>query len=80
LVKSITHQVVAGRPSHMAGRPRGLVSTDFQLQISCYHLLESVTVKLTHERLQSGADQPGGLVHSRGDTYFGRIPNSLLIF
>jgi hypothetical protein len=29
LVKSITHQVVADRPSHVAGRPCGSASTDF---------------------------------------------------
>jgi hypothetical protein len=29
LVKSVTCQVVAGRPSHVAGRPRGPASTDF---------------------------------------------------
>jgi hypothetical protein len=29
LVKSVTHQVVAGRPSHMAGQPCGLASTNF---------------------------------------------------
>jgi hypothetical protein len=29
LVKPVTHQVVAGRPSHKAGRPCGLASTDF---------------------------------------------------
>jgi hypothetical protein len=55
LVKSVTPQVVAGRRSHMVGQPRGLASINFRLQITCYHLLESVIVKLTHERLQSGA-------------------------
>jgi hypothetical protein len=29
LVKSVTHQVVAGRPRHVASRPCGLTSTDF---------------------------------------------------
>jgi hypothetical protein len=29
LVKSVTHQVVTGRPSYMAGRPCGLSSIDF---------------------------------------------------
>jgi hypothetical protein len=29
LVKSVTHQVVAGRPSHVAGQPCGSASTDF---------------------------------------------------
>jgi hypothetical protein len=58
LVKSVTHQVVAGRPSHVARRPRGPASTNFQLWIPRYHLLESITVKLAHERLQSGAGWP----------------------
>jgi hypothetical protein len=61
LVKSVTRQVVAGQPSLMAGRPRGFAFTDFRLRIPCYHILECVTVKLTRERLQSGAGQPGGL-------------------
>jgi hypothetical protein len=61
LVKSVTHQVVDGRPSHVARRPQGLAFTDFWLRISCYRLLESVTVKPTHERLQSGAGRPVGL-------------------
>jgi hypothetical protein len=59
--QSVTRQVVAGRPSHMAERPRGPTTTNFWLQIPCYRLLESVTVKPARERLQSGADWPGGL-------------------
>jgi hypothetical protein len=47
--------MVPGWPSHVDGRPRGTTSTDFQLWIPCYRLLESVTVKPTYERLQSGA-------------------------
>jgi hypothetical protein len=61
LVKSVTHQVVAGRPSHVAERSRGPASIDFRLQIPCYRLLESVTMKPTHERLQSGVYWSGGL-------------------
>jgi hypothetical protein len=61
LVKSVTHQVVAGRPSHVAGRPRGPAFSDFRLRIPCYHLLETVTMKPTRERLQSGASRSGGL-------------------
>jgi hypothetical protein len=57
----VTRQVVANRPSHMAGPPRGPASTDFRLQIPCYRLLEGVIMKLTHERLQSGVGRPGGL-------------------
>jgi hypothetical protein len=93
LVKLVTHQVVAGRPSHVAEQPQGPVSTDFERQISCYRLLGSVTVKPTHERLQSGASRPPPgptsqwslhttflcQVHSRGDTYFGGIINFLVI-
>jgi hypothetical protein len=60
LVKSVTCQVVAGRPSHMAGRPCSWASTDLQLGIPLYRLLESVTVKPTRERLQGGAGRGGG--------------------
>jgi hypothetical protein len=63
LVKLVTRQVVASRPSHMAGRPSHMASwpwssasTNLQLGIPLYHLLESVTVKPTRERLQGGAD------------------------
>jgi hypothetical protein len=62
LVKLVTCQVVAGRPSHVADWPWSLASTDLQLGIPLYSLLESVTVKPTHERLQGGADQPQSLV------------------
>jgi hypothetical protein len=58
LVNSLTHQEVASRPSHVAGRPSGPASIGFWLRIPCYHLLESVTVKSTHEGLQSGAGWP----------------------
>jgi hypothetical protein len=59
MAESVTRIVVAGRPIHVAGRPRGPASTDFHLRIPCYRLLESVTMKPTHERLQSGASQTG---------------------
>jgi hypothetical protein len=51
LVKPLTQQVVADRPSHVAEWPRGLALTDFQLWIPCYRVLESVIMKLTYERL-----------------------------
>jgi hypothetical protein len=54
LVKSVTRQVVAGRPWSSS-------STYLQLGIPLYHLFESVTVKLTLERLQGGVGRPGGL-------------------
>jgi hypothetical protein len=47
LVKSVTRQVVAGRPSHMADQPWSLASTDLQLGITLYLLLESVIAKPT---------------------------------
>jgi hypothetical protein len=99
-VKSITHQVVAGWPRHVAGRPWSSASTNLQLGILLYRLLESVTVKPTCERLQGGASRPRGFtdqpppgptgqqplhpasscqVHPLGDTYFGRIPNFLVV-
>jgi hypothetical protein len=61
LVKSVTGQVVVGRPRHVVGWPQGPAYTDFQFWIPCYRLLESVTVKSTHEKLESGVDRPGGL-------------------
>jgi hypothetical protein len=51
LVKSITRQVVAGQPWSSA-------STDLQLGIPLYRLLESVTAKPTRERLQGGTGHP----------------------
>jgi hypothetical protein len=93
LIKLVTHQMWAGRPSHVAGQPPSPASTDFQHRIPYYRLLESVPVWKMHERLNSGADRPPsgttGLwplhtasscqVHSRGDTYFGGIPIFLVI-
>jgi hypothetical protein len=61
LVKSVTRQVVAGQPSHVASRPWSSASTNFQLGIPLYHLLESVTVKSTCEWLQGGAGRQEGL-------------------
>jgi hypothetical protein len=59
-VMSVIRQVVVAWPSHMAGQPWSSGSTDLQLGIPLYRLLASVTVKPTHERLQSGAGRPGG--------------------
>jgi hypothetical protein len=54
LIESVTCQVLAGRlPS--------LASIEFKLRIPYYSLLESMPVKQTHERLQSGASRLGGL-------------------
>jgi hypothetical protein len=61
LLKLETRQVLAGRPSNMAGPPPSPASTNFQLWIPCCHLLESVPVKPTRERLQSGASRLGSL-------------------
>jgi hypothetical protein len=61
LIKLVTCQVVAGRPSHMADRPWSSAFTDLQLGIPLYHLLESVITKPTREWLQGGAGWPGGL-------------------
>jgi hypothetical protein len=57
LVKSVTRQVVVGRPSHVVGRPWSSAFTNLQLGIPLYRLLESVIMKPTHERLQGGASQ-----------------------
>jgi hypothetical protein len=51
LVKLITCQVLAGQTSHVADQPWSSASTDHQLGIPLYRLLESVIMKLTHERL-----------------------------
>jgi hypothetical protein len=94
LVSSVTCLVVADRPSHVASQPWSSVSTDLRLRIPLYHLLESVTAKPSRERWRGGAGRPplgptgqrplhtASLcqVHPRGDTYFVRIPNFLLIF
>jgi hypothetical protein len=61
LVKSVTLQLVAGRPSHLANQPWSLASTDLQLGIPFYRLLETVTAKPTHMRLHGGANRLGGL-------------------
>jgi hypothetical protein len=61
LVKSVTRQVGADRRSRVASQPWSLASTDIQLGIPLYRLLESVTMKPTHERLQGGPGRPGGL-------------------
>jgi hypothetical protein len=59
LIKLVTCQVLAGQPSHVAGRQLILASTNFQLRIQCYHLLESMPVKPTRERLQCVAGWQG---------------------
>jgi hypothetical protein len=51
-----------GQPSHVAGQPWSSASTDLQHGIHLYRLLESVTVKPAHERLQGGPRWFGGFV------------------
>jgi hypothetical protein len=51
LIKLVTDQVLAGQPSHVAGRPLSPASTNFKLRIPYYHSLESVPMKQTRERL-----------------------------
>jgi hypothetical protein len=60
-IKSVTRQVLAGRPSQVARWPSSPASTNFQLQIPFCRLLESVPVKPIRERLKSGAGRPGSL-------------------
>jgi hypothetical protein len=93
LIKSVTRQVLASQPSHVARQPPSSALTDFQLRIPCYRLLESVPVRPTHERLQSGASRPppgptgqwplhttfSCQMHSRGDTNFGEIRMFIVI-
>jgi hypothetical protein len=45
LIKSVTPQVLASRPSHVVGQPPSLASTDFKLRIPYYCLLESMPVR-----------------------------------
>jgi hypothetical protein len=85
LIKSVTCQVLAGQPSHVAGWSWSAASTDSMTRVPFCRLLESVTTKENHERLQSGADRPptgptrqcplhvasSCQVHFLGDTYFG---------
>jgi hypothetical protein len=99
LIKSVIHQVLANWPSHVAGRPSSMASTDSRPWVPFHRLLESIIAKETHKWIQSGASQLGCLVgwppirpthqwplhtasscqvYSRGDTYFGRIPNFLI--
>jgi hypothetical protein len=54
LVKSVTRQVVSGRPSHVVGQPWSSASTDLLLRIALYHLIENVTMKPTHDRCKVG--------------------------
>jgi hypothetical protein len=54
LVKLLTCQAVAGRSWSS-------VTTNIQLGIPLYCLLESFTVKPNHERLQGGAGWIGGM-------------------
>jgi hypothetical protein len=55
LIKSVIHQVMAGRPSHVADRPSSAASTDSRTRVPFHCLLESITAKETHGSLQSGA-------------------------
>jgi hypothetical protein len=38
LAEAVAHQVTAGRPSHMAGRPGGMASTALVVPLSCRHM------------------------------------------
>jgi hypothetical protein len=58
-------QVLVSRPSHVAGGPPSPGSTNLQLRIPCYCHLESVPVKPTRKRLQSGVGRPGSLAGSQ---------------
>jgi hypothetical protein len=62
LIKLVTCQVLAGHPSHVVCQPWSIVSTDSRPRVPFCHLLESITAKETHGRLQSGAGRLGSLV------------------
>jgi hypothetical protein len=80
LIKSVIRQVLASRHSHVADRPSSAASTDARPQVPFHRLLESITTKETHGRLQSGARQLGSLAFAHGLLMlrFGRIPNFLI--
>jgi hypothetical protein len=61
LIKSETCQVLVGQPSHVAGQPWSAASTNSRSRVPFYRLLERITAKETHGRLQGGAGQPGSL-------------------
>jgi hypothetical protein len=54
--------VLAGRPRHIADRPPTVASTNSRTLVPFHCLLEGVTAKKTHGRLQSGAGQPESLL------------------
>jgi hypothetical protein len=59
LVKSLTHQVVVGRPSHMAGRPCGSASTAVPFPFSCRRVHEVTgQTDIKHGRSVRGFSQP----------------------
>jgi hypothetical protein len=58
LIKSVTREVLAGQPSHVAGQPWGAATTDSRPRVPFHCLLETFTAKETHGRLQSEASRP----------------------
>jgi hypothetical protein len=61
LIKLVIRQVLAGRPRHVASWPSSAASTNSSPRVPFHYLLDSVTAKETHGRLQSGARQSGSL-------------------
>jgi hypothetical protein len=61
LIKLVICQVLAGRHSHVAGQPWRAASIDSRPRVPFHCLLENVTTKETHGRLQSGSDRLGSL-------------------
>jgi hypothetical protein len=55
LIKLVIHQELAVRPGHVASRPSCMASTNSRPRVPFHRLLESITAKETHGRLQSGA-------------------------
>jgi hypothetical protein len=47
LEKSVWHQVVAGRPGHMAGQPGGMASTDFLHCLGLLLLVQTIVLRAT---------------------------------
>jgi hypothetical protein len=59
LIKSVICQELVNRLSHVAGRQSCVASPDSRHRVPFHRLLERVTAKETHGRLQSGAGWPG---------------------
>jgi hypothetical protein len=75
LIKSVTHQVVVGRPSHMADRPCGLASTDFLYRLGLPLLMQTRVMEATGQTDIKPSQPDRGF--GRPATPLGPLVNSL---